>query len=428
MITTESPLVRLYHMTMLIFALFLLNSCLSTNDSHNVKITPNQFDGTDTERIQQAIDAAAGNMNKVFISFNQLNGKHEWILDSALLLPSDLTIVLDNCTLQLSDSCRDNLFRSGNVGAGITKPAWRENIRVIGIGDVHLKGANNPRSTGDGHRTLTLDPAAEKNAGNWRVSYGSDADKEGMKQKGDWRNIMILMSYVHHFVLKNVTIENAHGWAVSCERTTDADISDIRLNCPETQIIAGRPVFIANRDGINLRHGCKNFRINNISGVTGDDFIALSILGLDAEDPIGGSIHSTMVSSKAWRGIEDNTENVFITNIVCQSSTRGVAIRANDQASIHHVFVDGLRFRGGYNAMLIGGKGYGKDSQPGKIHNIHAMNISGDGQSLIQIEEAIADCSITQGVFWGKGDQIVQHKKIDATETTNVLLKNLVHL
>ena len=78
--------------------------------------------------------------------------------------------------------------------------------------------------------------------------------------------------------------------------------------------------------------------------------------------------------------------------------------------------------------MLIGGKGYGKDSQPGKIHNIHTMNISGNGQSLIQIEEAIANCSITQGVYWGVGDQIIQYEKIDSSQTANVLSNSLVRI
>ncbi len=56
---------------------------------------------------------------------------------------------------------------------------------------------------------MVLDPAEEREVGNWRISYGSDAGKEGIKQKGDWRNIMILMAYVDGSKLKNVNIENA---------------------------------------------------------------------------------------------------------------------------------------------------------------------------------------------------------------------------
>jgi len=388
-------------------------------------ITPNQFKGTDIQRIQSAINAAKGTTNKIIIPSENDNGKSFWLLDSAILLPSNMTVILENCTLQLSDKCRNNMFRSDNAGIGIASPKWNKNINIIGVGDVYLKGANNPRSTGDSGKKLSLDPEKERKNGYWRVTYGSDAGKEGVKQKGDWRNIMILMAYVDGFKLKNVNIENAHTWAISFERTVNAEISDIRINCPDNQIVNGKEVTILNRDGIDLRHGCKNFRIDNISGVTGDDFIALSTLGLYSEIPEGGIMSSTMVTTRKWRGHEDDTERIFITNIVCKSSTRAIAIRANDVASINNVYIDGVIFRGGYNAMLVGGKGYGHASLPGKINNIHATNITGDGQSLIQIEELISDCSFLNGIYSGDGDDIIQYKKIDKSETSNIVTGNL---
>ena len=416
------------HFPFVFVCVMLFNSCsVQHKNKNNLQINPNQFEGSDTHRIQSAIDAAKGTTNTIVIPSANSNGTNIWLLDSAILLPGNMTVILDNCTLQLSDKCRDNMFRSDNVGAGITNPKWNKNSSIIGIGDVYLKGANNPRATGDSHRKLVLDPEKEKKAGNWRVSYGSDAGKEDIKQKGDWRNIMILVGYVDGFKLKNVAIENAHAWAVSCERTINAEISDIRFNCPETQMVNGQEVFIANRDGIDLRHGCKNFRINNISGFTGDDFIALSILEIYSENSEGGSLNSTMVSSRTWSGTEDDTEQIYITNIVCQSRTRGVAIRANDVASINNVFINGMISRGGYNAMLVGGRGYGKDSQPGKINNIHVMDFFGEGQSLIQIGEAISDCTFSNGIFKGDGN-IIAYKNVDKSEMSNILATNLTNI
>ncbi len=384
-------------------------------------ITPNQFKGTDTERIQAAIDKAAETTGKVIIPADNSNGSGIWLLDSAILLPSNIKVILENCTIQLSDSCRDNMFRSGNAGIGITDPQWIRNVSIVGIGDVLLKGADNPRATGDGARTLV----SEKQPG--RVSYGSDAGKKGRKQKGDWRNIMILMAYVDGFKLKNVKIENAHAWAVSFERTLNAEISDIAFDCPDFQKVNGKEVFIRNRDGIDLRHGCKNFRINNIFGTTEDDFIALSTLGIYSDNLQGGTLNSTMVTSTKWRGPEDDTENIYITNIVCKSATRAIAIRANDVASINNVYINGVIFEGGYNAMLVGGKGYGKDSQLGKINNIHAMNIMGDGRSLIQIEEAIANCSFINGLYRGEEAQIILYNT-DEAKTRNIVTHGLKKL
>lgn len=401
--------------------LFYLLVSIGSSAQKIVDISPNQFKGSDTERIQKAVNKASSTTGSVVIPANNSNGTNIWLLDSAILLPSNIKVVLENCTIQLSDSCRDNMFRSDNVGLGITDPEWNRNISIIGIGDVLLKGADNPRATGDGARTLV----SENLPG--RVSYGSDAGKESIKQKGDWRNIMILMGFVDGFKLKNVNIKNAHAWAVSFERTLNAEISDITFDCPSSQLVNGKEVFIRNRDGIDLRHGCKNFRINDISGTTEDDFIALSTLGLHSENNVGGSLISTMVTSTRWRGPEDDTENIYITNIVCKSLTRAIAIRANDIASINNVYINGVIFEGGFNAMLVGGKGYGKDSQPGKINNIHAMNITGDGRSLILIEEAIADCSFINGLYRGDGDRIIMYN-IDENKTKNVISQNLTKL
>jgi polygalacturonase len=408
----------------------ILSVSCSNQERKIANITPNQFEGTDIQRIQSAIDAAQGTTNKIFIPSRNANGTNLWLLDSAILLPDSMTVILDNCTIQLSDQCRDNMFRSDNVGIGIKNPKWNNNISIIGLGDVSLKGADNPRSSGDGARMLTLNPDKEVEKGNWRVSYGSDAGKEGIKQKGDWRNIMILMAYVNGFTMKNINIENSHAWAVSFERTLNADISDIRINNPEQIIVNGKTVNVSNKDGIDLRQGCKNFRIDNISGKTGDDFIALSSLDTRKEGHINGNINSTMVTQSIWRGPEDDIEQVFITNITCKTKCRGIAIRASDSASIHNIYINGLITKdwdGFHNSILIGGIGYGKPSIPGKINNIQAMNIMGEGRSLILIEAPITNCYFSNGVYSGDGKNIISYK-IDKKKTKNIISKNLIRL
>lgn len=224
-------------------------------------ITPNDFSGSDIQRIQEAINTAKGSTNKITIPQRNSNSTNVWKIDSAILLPSDMTVILDNCIIQLSDQCRDNMFRSDNVGRYITDPIRGHNIAIVGVGNVILKGADNPRATGDGKRTLSLSP--EKG----RVSYGSDAGKEGVKQTSDWRNNMIEIAYVNGFELRNVTIKNPHAWAVNCERVEHAEITNIRFYNPQYIIVHGNKVFTSNKDGIDLRQGCKYFRIDNITGI-----------------------------------------------------------------------------------------------------------------------------------------------------------------
>lgn len=386
-------------------------------------VTPNAFEGTDTERIIQAIEAAKEGVHVVRIPKENANGTAVWMIDSALLLPSNMTLILDNCTLQLSDTSRDNLFRSDNVGEGITDPVWNENIRIYGIGNAVLKGAVNPRATGDGAKTLSLNPQAEQEKGNWRVSYGSDAGKPGLKQTGDWRNIMVLIGYVRDFSLKNVRFENAHGWTISFERTVRIDLSDVTIFNEEFVTVDGQQWMTANKDGINLRQGCKNVRIDHVSGVTGDDFIALSNLDTAPDIPKqNGDINGSMVTASRWYGPEDDIEQVVITNISCENRYRAVAIRASDRAGIHHVYISGVIFRAmedRYEALLIGGRGYGDESLPGKIHTIQAMNIMGNGQSLVRIQAKVANCHFINGMYTGVNERATLYE-VDPRETSNV--------
>lgn len=392
------------------------------------QVSPNNFQGTDTERIQAAIGAAANDpiSNKVVIPALNSNGTGKWIIDSAILVPSNITVILDSCTLQLSDKSRDNMFRSDNVGASVSSPEWNRNIRIIGKGNAVLRGANNPRATGDAKRKLVLD---HNQADSWRVSYGSDAGKEGEKQTGDWRNILILMAYVDDFSLKGVSIENSHTWACSFERVHNAELSGIKINNEDYLDIDGKKVKTANKDGIDLRQGCKRFVIKNLSGYTEDDFIALSNLGSgpDAPQP-HGNIDSTMVTSSTWFGPEDDIEDITISHIDCSSSTRAIAIRASGSKGVHHVKISNVTFKAPHernDTFLIGGQGYGEPSLPGKINNVSATNFVGNGSCLVNIEAAIADCRFTNGTYTGPGEQLVVYSKIHKSEARNVVCLNI---
>ena len=80
--------------------------------------------------------------------------RHYWLLDRAILLPSDTTVIIRNCKIKLSDACRDNFFRSANCGIGIEENQPLSNIHIRGEGNAVLEGADHPRATGDGTKVL----------------------------------------------------------------------------------------------------------------------------------------------------------------------------------------------------------------------------------------------------------------------------------
>lgn len=291
-------------------------------------ITPNNYTGTDSERIEQAMAAvkAAGGSTLVIPRRVDKDGRDWWSLDRAILLDGGTTLILDNAVLKLSDRCRDNAIRSANCGLGIKVVKPLKNIHVKGIGTAIIRGADNPRATGDGAKTLGV------------RSYGTDAGKEGECQKGDWRNIGILMAHVDGFSVDNITMEDSHCWAISFERCSNGRVSNISFNSHGYRIINGKRETVLNQDGIDLRMGCHDIIIENIRGVTGDDMVALTGIRGNSEPGMEGV---TVVSGSKPTD-DDDIRNVIIRNVMGYSYCQIVRFLNTGGVKLYNVKLDTL--------------------------------------------------------------------------------------
>ena len=233
-------------------------------------VTPNQFKGTDVERINQAIDAAASLGCRVVIPRVNVQGEERrevWLLDSAILVRSNTTLELDNCRIKLSDRCRDNMIRSANCGLGITDIRPMQNIHIRGIGTVVLEGADHPRATGDSGKTL-----GER-------TYGTDAGKStararpatGATSASCWPSSRTSASRTSP---SRTRTAGRSPWSDVPMARCETSISPP----PSSSMIDGVRQTILNQDGIDLRMGCHDILIENITGYTGDDLIALTAI------------------------------------------------------------------------------------------------------------------------------------------------------
>ncbi len=303
------------------------------DDGTRIVVTPNEFEGTDVERINRAIEAAArGGLRVVVPRCNQTaeGNRDIWLLDAAILVRSNTVLELDNCHLKLSDRCRDNMIRSVNCGRGITRIQPLENITIRGRGHVLLEGADHPRATGDSAKTLG------------KGTYGTDAGVEGANPTGDWRNIGILLAHVEHFAIENLRIKDAHCWAVSLERCAFGRVRDLQFDMTQSKVIDGERCTILNQDGLDLRHGCHDITIENLSGVTGDDLVALT--GIPGNST-AGSDTSTMVSGSLCRPKgADDIRNIILRNVRGHSAGQHHVIRFLNTTGlrIENVVVDGV--------------------------------------------------------------------------------------
>ena len=315
--------------------------------------TVNDFIGkTDNERIDEAIRNRGGDI--VVIPPRKCNIEPErdwWLLDRAIEVPENTTILLQNCRIKLSDKCRDNFFRSANCGLGIENPLPIGNIHIRGIGDCILEGADHPRATGDSSKFLAC-PCPKNFSGSpnptfndlHRHSYGTDAGKEGESENGDWRNIGILMANVHHLSIENLRIVEQHAWAISLENCSFGHLNHIEFKACMTRVIDGAEHNVENQDGINLRNGCHDIIISDITGTTGDDVVALTCIASNIHPYIGGGLHTTHVMSNDYTNREKGIYNVIIRNVLASPAGGCCMVRllATDGAEIRNVVIDGI--------------------------------------------------------------------------------------
>lgn len=390
-------------------------------------VSPNDFHGSDVQRINQAIEVASARGEPVVIPrINQsADGDRDvWLLDSAILVRNDTYLELQNCHLKLTDQSRDNMIRSANCGMGITDIQPLSNVTIIGKGRVILEGADRPRATGDSAKVLG------------KRTYGTDAGVAGESQTGDWRNIGILLAYVNHFRIENVLIRDAHCWAISLERCRDGILRDIEFSADEGKKVSDRREVFLNQDGLDLRQGCQDIDIANISGHTGDDLIALTNIANDSQT--SGSPDSTMVSTPNNRGGgQDDISNITIRNIRGYTAGGHHIVRLLNASGlqIHDVILDGLidtsTGRAAKAAVKIGDSNpaWGGVTPLGDTYRIVINNVISRAQHTVLIGGSLAESSISnvikyeatgEPITYSSGPQFVRNLMIENIKTMSI--------
>ena len=258
---------------------------------------------TDSQTIQNAVDyAEKTGMGEVIIPrFNDRTGKPLWDLPEAVLLPSDMTIILDNCHIRHADDSHDNLFRNRNMWTpeGKTLEGEQHNIRIIGHGNAWLDG---------GKHNGVFEQTHRDNPGKFR----------GML----WQ-IPLNFSNVRNMEIRGIRFHETRYWSVCFHFCRWVTISDLHIE---------NSGLYENQDGINLRCGCEFFTIQNITGWTGDDVIALTCLPW-------GSANSHKVEGKSW-----DTHDVTIQNVIASSHGCGIIrFLCEGGAREYNITVDGIK-------------------------------------------------------------------------------------
>ena len=329
--------------------------------------------GKDSDWIDAAIARAVADGSRK-VTVPRKDDGTPWFVTRAILLPDDFTLELDDCTVQLAPGVRDNLIRNaGAVDTFDVKP--NRNITVRGKGRAVLCGG--------------LDSHYEPNR---------SGDING------WTTIGVLFSRVDGFTIENIVLRETQAWGMSMERCANGRIADIRLE--DTNLMY-------NQDGVDLRWGCHDIVIENISGVCGDDAVALTGLAPSsralATTWAGSGTERRPMEIGRERGVkevrpEDAIHHVTIRNVRARSAGGHSVIRLlpQDGVEMHHIAVSNVVDTTRENevraagTIRIGDTHYWtiRPARAGDLHHITIENVEAKGKVGLWIKCPIVDSAI----------------------------------
>ena len=188
------------------------------------------------------------------------------IIDTPIRIPSNFTLILEDCHLRLADGCYSNIFvnEHHDTEIGRTVDGMDCNISIIGRGTAILDGGEYNGLSERNHMQNGLPPI--------------------------WKNNLVLFTNVSGFMIKGISCRNQRWWALNFVYCSNGYLGDIDFCANDTAIDAEgnvyhglkhskyKEILVKNADGIDLRQGCHHITIENITGFTEDDSIALTAL------------------------------------------------------------------------------------------------------------------------------------------------------
>ena len=378
-------------------------------------VTPNDegiVATSDSLSIQNAVDAAIReDVRRVLIPrINARTGKAQWDIDKAIILSSNIEIVLDNCYLRQADGCMDNVFRNfddENVRKCLQEE--QENIIIRGIGNAVIDGGN--------HNGL----------------YQKNSMKDGLPHVE--KNNLIRLHNLRDFKLQDFTLLNQRWWAINLLFVEEGIISGLTLKCDNG---------CHNQDGIDLRLGCNNIIIENIRGYSGDDLIAMT-----------GFYGGRESNKYQVRGKSIDIHDILIRNVVATSAECTViAMRNQSGVKLYNITVDGVHDttssvqlanespsfvfgfdlnnysspKSPYSTIRIGQDGYYTDRETvlGEVYGIHVTNIHSRTNCAVLLNENIKD-SYFGNIYAGKNvHRVITTRSCRAHQSYGCDMQNVV--
>ena len=292
----------------------------------------------DADRIVKMIAEAkaAGRREVVIPQRNPHQADGLWIIEHAILVPSGTRIIIDGARLVLADRVFCNVFQNERARAKDRGKLSAEDrdIEIVGRNGATLDGGN---CNGWGERSLP-----------WKrgMFYADTEHREALAKAGKTLedNSFIYFHNVKGFRVEGLRLHHQRYWACCfsfCEQGVirdirfEADISWVSLDGKEHRPNCvpgnGENLYLKNGDGIDLRKGCNNILVENLSGWSEDDMLAMTNLAGGLRDAVEGKCHDIHhITVRNVRGTAFIWFNLI--RLLCA-----------DGAKIHDIDIDGVR-------------------------------------------------------------------------------------
>lgn len=223
--------------------------------------TPNDFKHleSDSKMIQAAVDEAAKYGATVVIPrVNERTDACLWEIDEPIVLHTGSSVVLENCYMRLKDDCYSNFF----INDALKGKWWKKETRNF---DIKIRGEGNALLDGGKHNGLIEN---NFNIYDENGNFVKSVTIHGFTNC--FINIGIHMANVERVEVSGIRFVRPRYWCMNFEYCAWGHIHDIVFDADGAN---------QNQDGLDIRQGCNNILVENLSGRTGDDMLALTNFG-----------------------------------------------------------------------------------------------------------------------------------------------------
>ena len=303
-----------------------------------------------------------------------------WEIDEAIRLPSNFTLILENAHLRLADGCFSNVFINEHSGTelGRTVDGTDKNINIIGRGTAILDGGK----------------------------YNGLSEKTQLKNglPPIWKNNLVLFTNVDGFQVSGISCRNQRWWALNFIYCRNGYLGNLDFCSDDTGIDSNgneyhglkrgfySEVVVKNSDGIDIRQGCHDILIENVTGFTEDDAVALTALN--------GALEQAFSVS----GLPSDICNIKIKNVRAAAYCSIIRLLNQGGIKLHDITVDDVFDEGpesshmdlGAYTVRIGDTHMYGDRHPteDETYNISINNVCGGGLYVICLATSVKNLTI----------------------------------